>query len=90
MLAKPEAYGDILPSFVVLAHVLLTIPITSVPCQRGFSAQNRIHGALRNKMSSGTVECKMHIVHAFKVPLNEESVCDRALEKFHDMKRRKK
>ena len=45
MLAKPGAYEDILPSFVILAQVLLTIPITSVPCERGFSAQNRIHGA---------------------------------------------
>ena len=39
MLAKPGAYEDLLPSFAVLAQVLLTIPITSVPCERGFSAQ---------------------------------------------------
>ena len=90
MLAKPGAYEDILPSFVILAQVLLTIPITSVPCERGFSAQNRIHGALRNKMSPNAVECKMHIVHACKVPLDEESVCERATKKFQDMKRRKK
>ena len=89
-LSKPRAYEDVLPSFVILAQVLRTIPITctSVPCERGFSAQNRIHGALRNKMSSGAVECKMNIVHACKGLLDEENVCDRALEKFQGMKRR--
>jgi len=32
MLAKPRTYEDILPSFVILAQVLLTIPVTPVPC----------------------------------------------------------
>lgn len=54
VLAKPGAYEDILPAFVYF-------PITSVPCEMGFSAQNRVHGALRNKMSLAAVECKMHI-----------------------------
>jgi len=30
------------------------------------------------------------IVHACKVPLDKESVCERAVKKFQDMKRRKK
>lgn len=91
VLAKPGAYEDILPAFVTLAQVLLTIPITSVPCERGFSAQNRVHGALRNKMSLAAVECKMHIAYASKVPhLDEESLCNRALEKFQNMKKRRK
>ena len=45
---------------------------------------------LRNKMSPSTVECKMHIVHACKVPLDKESVCKRAIKKFQHTKRRKK
>ena len=90
MLAKPGAYEDIPPSFVILAQILLTIPISSVPCERRFSAQNRIHGALRNKMSPNAEECKMHIVRACKAPLDEESVCERAMKKFHDMKKRRK
>ena len=90
ILAKPGAYEDILPSFVILAQVLLTIPITSVPRERRFSAQNRIHGALRNEMSPNTVECKMHIVHACQAPLDEKSVCERAMKKFQDMKIRNK
>ena len=31
-------------------------------------------------MSPGAEEFKMHIAHARKVPLDEESVCDRALQ----------
>ena len=60
------------------------------PGERGFSTQNRVHGALRNKMSPAAVECKMHISHAFKVPLEEESFCDRAQEKFRNLEKRVK
>ena len=66
ILAKPGVYKDIFPSFVTLAQVFQTIPLTSVPCKRGFSAQNHIHGALRNKMFPSAVECKMYISHASK------------------------
>ena len=66
ILAKPGVYEDIFPSFVTLTQVFQTIPLTSVPCERYFSAQNRIHGALRNKMSPSAVECKMHISYAYK------------------------
>ena len=38
-------------------------------------------------MSPNAVECKMHIVHACRVPLDEESVCERAMKKFQDMKK---
>ena len=68
MTAKPGVYEDILSSFVTLEQVLLLIPITSVPCERGFSAQDRINEALRNKMSPNAVGCMMHTVHACKVP----------------------
>ena len=66
ILAKPGVYKDIFPSFVTLAQFFQTIPLTSVPCKRGFSAQNHIHGALRNKMFPSAVECKMYISHASK------------------------
>lgn len=35
MLAKPEAYEDILPSFVILAQVLLTIPVVLLCLVKG-------------------------------------------------------
>ena len=81
---------DIFPSFVTLAQVFQTIPLTSVPCERGFSAQNHIHGALRNKMSPSADECKMYISYASKNHVDEESVCDRAVKKFYEMKKRRK
>ena len=64
--------------------------LTSLPCERGFSAQNRIHGALRNKMSPSADECKMYISYASKNHVDEESVCDRAVKKFYEMKKRRK
>ena len=90
ILAKPGVYEDIFPSFVTLTQVFLTIPLTSLPCERYFSAQNRIHGALRNKMSPSAVECKMHISYAYKRHVDEESFGDRAVEKFNKMKNRRK
>ena len=73
-----------LPSFVTLAQVFQTIPFTFVPCtKRGFSAQNWIHGALRNKLSPCAVEWKMYISYTSEKHLDEESVCNRAVKKFY-------
>ena len=75
ILAKPGVYKDIFPSFVTLAQVFQTIPLISVPCKRGFSAQNHIHGALRNKMFPSAVECKMYISHASKTHVDLWGKC---------------
>ena len=75
ILAKPGVYKDIFPSFVTLAQVFQTIPLTSVPCKRGFSAKNHIHGALRNKMFPSAVECKMYISHASKTHVDLWGKC---------------
>ena len=75
ILAKPGVYKDIFPLFVTLAQVFQTIPLTSVPCKRGFSAQNHIHGALRNKMFPSAVECKMYISHASKTHVDLWGKC---------------
>ena len=48
-----KEYSDIFPDFAVLAEVSLVIPVTSVPAERGFSLQNRIHTASRNRLSQG-------------------------------------
>ena len=45
-----------------------------------FSTKTEFYGALRNKMSPNAVECKMHIVHACKAPLDEESGCGQGNE----------
>jgi len=40
-------------------------------------------------MSPNAAEYDMHVVHACKVPLDLDIVCDKAIKKFQDMKRRK-
>ncbi|KAL8586659.1 hypothetical protein ACOMHN_040167 [Nucella lapillus] len=52
--------------FKTLAAISTTIPVTSVPCERGFSSQNLIHTPLRNCLSIKAVENKMFIKHAAK------------------------
>ena len=75
ILAKPGVYEDIIPSFVTLAQVFQTIPLTSVPCERGFLAKNHIHEALRNKMFPSAVECKMHVPYASKTHVGLRGKC---------------
>ncbi|XP_069138821.1 uncharacterized protein C17orf113-like [Argopecten irradians] len=36
-------YAEEFPDYCVLAGIFLTVPLTSVPCERGFSLQNRHH-----------------------------------------------
>ena len=37
-----QEYNDVHPDFVQLALVSLVIPVSSAPCERGFSVQNAI------------------------------------------------
>ena len=41
-------------------------------------------------MSPHAVECKMYIYYACKKHVDEESICDRAVKKFYEMKKRRK
>ena len=41
-------------------------------------------------MSQSAVECKMYISYASKNHLDEESVCDRAVKRFYEKKKRRK
>ena len=54
------------PDFAQLAAISLTLPLTSVPCERGFSAQNLVHTALRNALSVASIHNKMSISHEAK------------------------
>jgi hypothetical protein len=36
-------YAETFPDYVTLAHILLTVPLTSVPCERGFSLTKAIN-----------------------------------------------
>jgi hypothetical protein len=60
------SYSDEFPDFCTLAHILLVIPLTSVPCERGFSVQNRLKSKARNRLGVDRVEKKMKISFVFK------------------------
>ena len=44
-------YKHVHPDFVQLALISLVIPVTSAPCERGFSVQNSIKTKLRNRLN---------------------------------------
>ena len=44
-------YKDVYPDFVQLALISLLIPVSSAPCERGFSVQNSIKTKLRNRLN---------------------------------------
>ena len=44
-----------------LIQIILVIPVTSVPCERGFSASNRIKTRLRNRLYIDTVDTLLRI-----------------------------
>ena len=54
-------YYEILPNLVRLLELAILIPISSVPCERGFSTQNRILSRFRTSMSNKTLNDLMMI-----------------------------
>ena len=44
-------YTDVYPDLVLLASIAIVIPVSSAPCERGFSAQNILKSKLRNKLN---------------------------------------
>lgn len=79
-------FGAIYPEFVALAQIMLTIPISSVPCERGFSLQNRIITNARNRLSVQNVENKMLIQTTV---LEDNELCQKASAKFCETNRTK-
>ena len=50
------------PDFAILANISLVVPLTSVPCERGFSVQNNIVNTKRSRMNVGNLNNKMLLV----------------------------
>ena len=55
-------HGEAFPNLITLAKLLLVIPLQTADCERGFSCQNRIHTALRNKLKPSKVEQLMTVM----------------------------
>ena len=83
--------ADMIPEFCTLAHISLTIPITSVPCERGFSAQNLIHTSLRSSLSVKSVENKLFIKsESRRTDFDQEDIIQKACQHFTAVKHRTK
>ena len=54
-----KEYPHVFPSFSRLAALALVIPVSSVPCERGFSVQNQIKTKGRSRLSDKHVDCLM-------------------------------
>ena len=80
-------YKETFPDFFLLANISLTIPMSSVPCERGFSAQNRNITSKRN-LSEQAVRNKMLIIHERLNDAQEADVLRRACELFQSHKHR--
>ena len=46
-----QGYKHVPPDFVQLALISCVIPVSSAPCERGFSVQNSIQSKLRNRLN---------------------------------------
>lgn len=74
-------YNAAFPNFCVLAEILCTIPLTSVPCERGFSLQNRHHRSATSRSSMQTIQNRMTIEYYSK-NCQKQSVIQKAAENF--------
>ena len=56
-----QLHSDMFPEMAKLITMISIIPVTSVPCERGFSASNRIKTKLRNRLHTDTVDNLLRI-----------------------------
>jgi hypothetical protein len=74
-------YAEEFQDFCIMAQILLTIPLTSVPCERGFSLQNRHLSKYTNRRSVKNVENRMIIAYgANRADFDQNEVISRACE----------
>ena len=79
-------YADEFPEYAKIAAFALAIPVSSVPCERGFSAQKRIQSRLRSRLLLPKVE-KIMKISLSGPPINEFDF-DAALDIFNRQDRR--
>ena len=81
-----QDYAEMFPAFRQLACIALVIPVSSVPCERGFSCQNRIKTARRSRLSDDNVDNLMLL--SMEGPPVVDFPYDRAREIFASRARR--
>ena len=79
-------YSDIYPDFVTLVSIAQVIPVSSAPCERGFSQQNILKSKVRNRLSPDRVD------RLLMIRLNGPKEIDflAAAREFASLKERKK
>lgn len=83
-----KKYNDSYPDFCVLAKYMLTAPLTSVPCERGFSSQNRIKTKSRAKIDNDRVTKLIRVME--EGPEIEDFNVDQVAVRFDDLKKKRK
>lgn len=81
-------YSEIFPEFATLASIAMILPVSSVPCERGFSCQNQIKTKGRNKLKEVCVNRLMTI--RLEGPTLENFSPAYACELFRNQKERRK
>lgn len=64
-------HNDTFPTISKIIKVALVLPVTSVPCERGFSTQNRIKSKFRNSLNNKNLDILMRISELGPEKLNE-------------------
>ncbi|XP_060601868.1 uncharacterized protein C17orf113-like [Ruditapes philippinarum] len=54
-------YEDEFPDFVLLGKIAMIIPVSSAPCERGFSVQNALKNKVRNRLNASRLNRLMFI-----------------------------
>ncbi len=75
------------PIVCELAVILLTVPVSSVECERGFSRQNLIKTKLRNRLSTRKLYDLMSI--SLDGPIADKFDFKRAFDKWAEKKQRR-
>ncbi|KAH3749130.1 hypothetical protein DPMN_183621 [Dreissena polymorpha] len=83
-----DNHTELFPDFCILAKYMLTPPLNSVACERGFSTQNRLKTKARPGMSHEKVAKLIRIIE--EGPAVSDFPSQNVLRRFQDMCKRRK
>ncbi|KAK7880350.1 hypothetical protein WMY93_033006 [Mugilogobius chulae] len=84
--SQNEEWGQLYPGMSQLAAIALTVPISSVNCERDFSTMNRVKTDLRNRLQGDHLAACMLL--SINGPPSAQFPYQRALELFFSKKRK--
>jgi hypothetical protein len=81
-------FSDSYPDYAVLAKYMLTAPLTSVACERGFSTQNRLKTKARSRTSHEKVAKLIRIIEEGDIIKDFPAAA--IVQRFNDKVKRRK